>query len=158
MASVLAATGRLDPEVLPSYGDWDSPLGHHPDRLLLDAVEISSGSLGHGLPIAVGLCLGLQAQQVGGRVYCLLGDGEMDEGSNAEAVQYAGRCSLRMTAVVVDNGSSTHGWPGGVGDRFLREGWAVSTVDGRDHGALARALSQRPSRPSAVVAVVEGAR
>ena len=153
--AVLAATGRLDPSLLPSYGDWDSPLGHHPDRLLLGPVEISSGSLGHGLPIAVGLALGQRATGRRGRVVCLLGDGELDEGSNAEAVQYAGRVGLgALTAVVVDNGSASHGWPGGIADRFSREGWHACAVDGRDHDALADALGRRADRPTAVVAVV----
>jgi transketolase len=153
--AVLAATGRLDPGLLASYGDWDSPLGHHPDRRLLEPVEISSGSLGHGLPIAVGVALGLRATCRGGRVVCLLGDGELDEGSNAEAVQYAGRVRLAgLTAVVVDNGSASHGWPGGIAERFAREGWHACTVDGRSHDALTEALVRRAPRPSAVVAVV----
>lgn len=153
--AVLAATGRLDPGLLGSYGDWDSPLGHHPDRLLLAPVEISSGSLGHGLPIAVGVALGLRAQRRAGRVVCLLGDGELDEGSNAEAVQYAGRAGLTgLTAVVVDNGSASHGWPGGIAERFAREGWDARAVDGRDRRALADAFGHRTARPSAVVAVV----
>ncbi len=153
--AVLASTGRLDPALLSTYGRWDSPLGHHPDRVLLEAVEISSGSLGHGLPIAVGLALGLRARGRDGRVVCLLGDGELDEGSNAEAVQYAGRVRLAaLTAVVVDNGSASHGWPGGIGERFSREGWSAQEVDGRDHEALAVALARRTDVPSAVVAVV----
>lgn len=153
--AVLAATGRLDPALLPTYGQWDSPLGHHPDRVLLAAAQISSGSLGHGLPIAVGLALGLRAQQLPGRVVCLLGDGELDEGSNAEAIQYAGRCRLDgLTAVVVDNGSASLGWPGGAGERFAREGWQVQQVDGRDRQALEAALVVRERVPTAVVAVV----
>ena len=153
--AVLASTGRLDPALLASYGRWDSPLGHHPDRVLLDPVEISSGSLGHGLPIAVGLALGLRAQRVDGCVVCLLGDGELDEGSNAEAVQYAGRVGLpALTAVVVDNGSASHGWPGGIGERFSREGWSAQEVDGRDPESLAVALTRSVDVPSAVVAVV----
>jgi transketolase len=153
--AVLAASGRLDPGLLASYGRWDSPLGHHPDRLLLDPVEISSGSLGHGLPIAVGLALGLRAQAQDGRVICLLGDGELDEGSNAEAVQYAGRTRLAsLTVIVVDNGSASHGWPGGIGERFVREGWSAHEVDGRDPDALAEALRCVGDVPTAVVAVV----
>jgi transketolase len=111
--AVLAATGQLDPALLETYGGWDSSLGHHPDRTLVPGATVSSGSLGHGLPIAVGLALGLRAQQLAGRVVCLLGDGELDEGSNAEAVQYAGRAALSaLTAVVVDNQSASLGWPG----------------------------------------------
>jgi transketolase len=154
--AVLAATGRLDPDLLASYGEWDSPLGHHPDRLLVPPVQISSGSLGHGLPIAVGLCLGLRARRSKARVVCLLGDAELDEGSNAEAVQYAGRMELTaLTVVVVDNRSATHGWPGGVADRFAREGWRTTTVPGHDHDRLIGALTLPGDRPLAVVAVVE---
>ena len=152
--AVLAATGRLDPALLGTYGAWDSPLGHHPDRRLVPGTTISSGSLGHGLPIAVGLALGLRAQQLAGRVVCLLGDGELDEGSNAEAIQYAGRAALAaLTAVVLDNGSASLGWPGGIGERFAREGWSAQEVDGRDHDALAEALAVRTSAPDVVVAV-----
>lgn len=153
--AVLAATGRLDPALLASYGRWDSPLGHHPDRLLLEAVEISSGSLGHGLPLAVGLALGLRAQANDGRVVCLLGDGELDEGSNAEAVQYAGRMRLAaLNVVVVDNDSASLGWPRGIADRFTREGWSAQEVNGRDQDALAVALSIVADVPTAVVATV----
>jgi len=154
--AVLAANGRLDPDLLGSYGEWDCPLGHHPDRLLISAVEISSGSLGHGLPIAVGLALGLRARRSTARVVCLLGDAELDEGSNAEAVQYAGRMALgALTVVVVDNQSATHGWPGGIADRLAREGWRTATVPGRDHDQLTNALTSRGDQPLAVVAVVE---
>jgi transketolase len=155
--AVLAAKGFLAVESLASFGGFDSPLGNHPDRLLLPGVEISSGSLGHGLPIAVGVALALDAHASGEpRVFCLVGDGELDEGSNWEAVQYAGRAGLgRLTAVVVDNHSSTYHWPGGIDARFALEGWSTARVDGRDHGALQNALAAEPDgRPRAVVAEV----
>jgi len=75
-------------EALDDFGSFDSPLGYHPDRKLAPGVEISSGSLGHGLGVAVGAAL------TGRRVFCLVGDAELDEGSNWEAVQYAGRVGL----------------------------------------------------------------
>ncbi|HEX5899811.1 MAG TPA: thiamine pyrophosphate-dependent enzyme [Solirubrobacteraceae bacterium] len=98
---------------------FDSPDGYHPDHTLVAGVEISSGSLGHGLPIALGMTLALEARrQAGARVVCLVGDAELDEGSNWEAVQLAGRLGLgRLTVVVVDNRSSTYHWPDGVGAR-----------------------------------------
>ena len=155
--AVLAAKGFIPIETLATFGAYDSPLGHHPDRLLIPGVEISSGSLGHGLPIAVGVVLGLRAQELGGRVVVLVGDAELDEGSNHEAIVLAGRLGLnRLTAVVVDNRSATYGWPGGIGPRFELEGWASATVDGRDHQALEAVLNaEHPGRPNVVVAVVE---
>jgi transketolase len=155
--AVLAAKGFIPSETLATFGAYDSPLGHHPDRMLVPGVEISSGSLGHGLPIAIGLALGLQAQESGGRVVVLVGDAELDEGSNHEAITLAGRLGLdRLTVVVVDNRSATYGWPGGIALRFEIEGWASATVDGRDHEALATALTaEHLGQPSVVVTVVE---
>lgn len=155
--AVLAAKGFVDPDLLPDFAEFASPLGHHPDRMLVPGVEIGSGSLGHGLGLAVGTALGLRAQsRAVPRVYCLVGDGELDEGSNHEAIAYARAAALSaLTAVVVDNRTSTHGWPGGIADRFAREGWDTETVDGRDHELLGKALSGRaPGRPRAVVAAV----
>jgi transketolase len=154
--AVLAAKGFVDPEDLSAFGGFDSPLGHHPDRMLVPGVEISSGSLGHGLPIAVGMALGLDAQERGGRVVVLVGDAELDEGSNWEAVQFAGRRGLgRLTVVAVDNRSSTYHWPGGIDARFAAEGWSAERVDGRDHAELERALAVIGDRPRLVVAEVE---
>jgi transketolase len=148
--AVLAAKGLVPIEELAGFGGFDSRLGYHPDRALAPGVEISSGSLGHGLGIAVGVAL------AGRRTFCLVGDGELDEGSNWEAVQYAGRIGLgRLTAVAVDNHSSTYHWPGGVGARFELEGWSVALVDGHDHDALECALTaEHDDRPHVVVAEV----
>ncbi|MFJ6215648.1 transketolase [Streptomyces sp. NPDC092296] len=156
--AVLTAKGFLDPGLLPGFGAFDSPLGHHPDRVLLPGVEIGSGSLGHGLPLAVGTALGLRAQGLTEpRVWTLIGDAELDEGSNHEAIAYAGAVGLAsLHTVVVDNSSATHGWSGGIATRFAVEGWSTRTVDGRDHAALYEAFTvPHPGRPHAVVAVVE---
>jgi transketolase len=152
--AVLAAKGFLDPGLLAGWGGVDSPLGYHPDRVLVPGVEIGSGSLGHGLPIAAGVALGLRAtRRLRPRVVVLVGDGELDEGSNHEAIAVAGRLGLdRLTAVVIDNGSASLGWPGGIARRFATEGWRTATVAGRDHDRIAAALSTpHPDRPLAVV-------
>ena len=147
--AVLAAQGLIPVEELDTFGEFDSRLGYHPDRVVLPAAELSSGSLGHGLPIAVGMAL------VGRRVFVLVGDGELDEGSNWEAVQFAGRRRLHtLTAVVVDNASASHGWPGGIARRFDLEGWDAITVDGRDRDALEDALTRESLAPRCVVAEV----
>ena len=155
--AVLAAKGFIPVDTLRSFGEYDSPLGHHPDRNLVPGVEISSGSLGHGLGMAVGMALGLRIRRSPARVFCLVGDAELDEGSNHEAIAFAGRAGLdNLNVVAVDNQSSSYGWPGGLAARFALEGWSNTTVDGRDHAALERALkSEHEGRPNAVIAVVE---
>ncbi|MET8565619.1 transketolase [Streptomyces flaveolus] len=156
--AVLAAKGFLPVEWLPGFGSYDSPLGHHPDRVLVPGAEIGSGSLGHGLPIAVGTALGLRAQ---GRpdpaVWVLIGDAELDEGSNHEAIAFAGPAGLdRLHTVVIDNSSASHALPGGVAARFEAAGWSAMTADGRDHEALYAAFTApHPGRPHVVVARVE---
>jgi transketolase len=135
-------------------------------------VEISSGSLGHGLAIAVGLALGLKANGTAAgpgatgiitgadrrrpRVFCLVGDAELDEGSNHEAIALAGRLGLeRLTAIVIDNESSSYGWPGGIEERFVLEGWAALRVSSQDHDALEVAFDGPPGPRTPRVVVVE---
>lgn len=156
--AVLAAKGFVPVDWLSGFGSYDSPLGHHPDRTLIPGVEIGSGSLGHGLPLAVGTALGLRAQGLTDpAVWVLIGDAELDEGSNHEAIAYAGSAGLeQLQTIVIDNDSATHGWPGGIASRFEAAGWSAVTVDGRDHAALHAAYTApHPGRPHAVVARVE---
>jgi transketolase len=156
--AVLAAKGFVPVEWLPDFGSYDSPLGHHPDRVLVPGAEIGSGSLGHGLPIAVGTALGLRAQgRTEPQVWVLVGDAELDEGSNHEAIAFAGPAGLdRLHTVVIDNSSASHARPGGIAARFEAAGWSAVTVDGRDHEALYAAFTApHPGRPHVVVARVE---
>jgi transketolase len=157
--AVLAAQEFFPVEWLATFGDFESPLGFHPDRNLVPGVEISSGSLGHGLPLAVGTALGLRAQGLSSRVVTLVGDAELDEGTNAEAVEFAGAAGLgALTVVAVDNQSSTWGWRNGLEARFAVAGWEVGRVDGRDHASLAAGLRRtNKEAPTLVVAEVEAA-
>lgn len=155
--AVLAAKGFVEAEALRTFARYDSPFGLHPDRNLIPGVEISSGSLGHGLPLAVGVALGLRARgNTEPRVFCLVGDAELDEGTNQEAIAVASRLRLNaLNVLVVDNQSATLGWPGKIEDRFAIEGWSTVTVDGCDHEALEIAFTEaHPGVPHAVVAVV----
>lgn len=155
--AVLAAKGFLTEADLDDFASFDSRLGFHPDRTVAPGVEIGSGSLGHGLPLAVGTALGLRAQGLTDpAVWALVGDAELDEGSNHEAIAYAAAAGLdRLHVVVVDNQSATHGWHGGIAAHFAVAGWSTATVDGRDHAALLDAYRRpHPGRPHAVVAVV----
>jgi transketolase len=156
--AVLAARGFLPVEWLSGFGEYASPLGHHPDRVLVPGAEIGSGSLGHGLPIGVGTALGLRAQGLDeAAVWVLVGDAELDEGSNHEAIAFAGAAGIeRLHAVVIDNLSATYGRAGGIAARFEAAGWSTLTVDGRDHSALHDAFTApHPGRPHVVVARVE---
>jgi transketolase len=155
--AVLADRGFFPESWLAEWGTFESPLGFHPDRNLVPGAEISSGSLGHGLPLAVGTALGLRAQGIGSRVVVLVGDAELDEGSNHEALELAAALSLdALTVVVVDNRSSSYAVPGRIADRFATEGWHTASVDGREHDALEKALSHRPvGQPNVVVAYIE---
>jgi transketolase len=132
--AVLAAKGFVRVDWLPSFGTYDSPLGHHPDRVLVPGAEIGSGSLGHGLPIAVGTALGLRAQGL-----------------------HDGPAGLdRLHTVVIDNSSASYALPGGIAARFEAAGWSAETVDGRDHEALYAAFTApHPGHPRVVVAQVE---
>jgi transketolase len=154
--AVLCDRGFFPESWLPTWGTFDSPLGHHPDRNLVPGVEISSGSLGHGLPLGVGVALGLRGQGLSSRVVVLVGDAELDEGSNHEALELAAALGLdALTAVVIDNRSTSYAVPGRIAERFATEGWQVTTVDGRDHDALEKALAERGvGAPRAVVATV----
>ncbi|MEV6303845.1 thiamine pyrophosphate-dependent enzyme [Actinoplanes sp. NPDC051861] len=151
--AVLAAKGFIPEQWLDDVGGSHSRLGHHPDRVLIPGVEVGTGSLGHGLGLAVGTALGLRAQGFAeARTFVLLGDAELDEGSNHEAIAYAAAIKLPLTAIVIDNQSSTHGWPGGIPARF--PGWSVSVVNGRDHDEIERSF-RITGRPHLVVAAVE---
>ncbi|MFJ8854830.1 transketolase [Streptomyces sp. NPDC102437] len=156
--AVLAARGFFGEELLAGFGSYDSPLGHHPDRMLVPGAEIGSGSLGHGLPLAVGSVLGLRAQGLTDpRVWVLIGDAELDEGSNHEALAFAGPAGLeQLHTVVIDNASASYARPGGIAARFEAAGWSVDSVDGRDHEALYTAFTApHPGRPRAVVVHVD---
>ncbi|MQM27568.1 thiamine pyrophosphate-dependent enzyme [Glycomyces albidus] len=153
--AVLAAKGFFPAEWLDDIASPHSRLGSHPDATLVPGVEISSGSLGHGLPLAVGTALGLRATGfTDTRVFVLVGDAELDEGSNHEAIQYAGAVGLaNLHVVVADNASGTVGWPGGIASRFEVNGWSAATVGLTDHDALYRSFTEpHPDRPRVTVA------
>jgi len=153
--AVLARNGFFPPEELSRFMRWDGILGGHPDRLQVPGVEASTGSLGHGLPMAVGVAYALRARGLDEqRVFVLTGDAELNEGSNWEAIMHAGSAQLgNLTLIVVDNRSSSVRL-GDIASKLSPFGWDASTVDGRDHDALRVAYRRRSGRPNAVVAVV----
>jgi transketolase len=151
--AVLATKGFFPEEYLDGFLTWASPLGSHPDRRQVPGVEASTGSLGHGLPLGVGVALALRAKgKADRRVVVLCGDAELNEGSNWESILLAPTLHLAaLTLLVVDNHSSSipmGSWP----ERLGAFGWDVAVVGGHDRRALATALAARPGRPNAVIA------
>ncbi|MBN1583706.1 MAG: transketolase [Anaerolineae bacterium] len=153
--AILAQKGFFAASELETFLEWEGILGGHPDRNRVPGVEASTGSLGHGFPMAIGVALGLKAKGIGRRVYVLIGDGETNEGSVWETILLAGNLGLsNLTAILIDNRSSTRDL-GDLAVKFETFGWQARAIDGRDKDAIENALlSPAADRPSVVIAEV----
>lgn len=148
---VLEDRGFLRADQLAGLGRAGSDLAGHPVNSL-PGVEHNTGALGHGLSVALGTALALKGR--GNRVFCLMGDGELAEGSVWEAAMAAGHYGLgRLTALVDRNGLQISGRTEDImameplADRWRSFGWECREVDGHDYGGLITALEEkRPSR------------
>lgn len=156
--STLVQLGRLPADELDGYTAPGSRLFGHPSHDL-PGVEFATGSLGHGLGLSVGLAIAEQLQGGDGRVYTLLGDGELQEGSVWEAALLAGhRRPPGLVAVVDRNGLQITGATEDcvglepLDAKFAAFGWETRTVDGHDLAALYEALQPSPGGPVAVLA------
>ena len=153
--AALVVAGELAPELTKSFRTLDSSLQGHPDRSRLDLVDVSTGGLGQGLSVGLGRAEARRLRGQDSVVYCLTGDGELQEGQVWEAVMYAGARKLGNVVLVVDaNGSQNDGplvLPLDLGPVFDSFGWHVQEVDGhsttglQDALTLARASRDRPS-------------
>ncbi len=136
---VLADVGFFDAALLDDYTRLGSPFGDHPDMKKIKGVDFSSGSLGHGLSIGVGMALAGRVQQRDYRTYVMLGDGELHEGQIWEAAMAAGHFKLQGLVAIVDrNGLCIDGHTEEImgvepiDDRFRSFGWDVQRIDGHD--------------------------
>ena len=149
---VLNAIGVIPEKDLEAYGTHEGVLGGHPDRTKAP-VECSTGSLGHGLPMAVGLALGLKIREIDGRVFVLLGDGECHEGTTWESLLAGNSLVLGITCVVDRNGSADQICPHpNLAAQFKSFGWEVAEIDGHNQEGIEEALNYRPEGPYAVIA------
>lgn len=159
LLSALALRGTIDRErLLREYCRDGGAFGGHAERTT-PGVEVSGGSLGHGLAIAAGRAIADRLDGRTRRTYCLMGDGETDEGSVAEAAALAGRLGLdRLVAIVDANGHQGLDRPLPVDHwqrfvhRFQAAGWDVAEVDGHDHAALRGALLHAGEEPRFILA------
>jgi transketolase len=159
--AALAERGFFPTDELASYCESGSRLTGHAGHGV-PGVELSTGSLGHGLPIAVGMALAARADGRSSRVFCVLSDGECDEGSNWEAILFAPHHNLDNLVVIVDfNKIQSFGRVSDVldlepfCDKWRAFRWNVVEVDGHDLETLERALSGEqtvPGQPTVVIA------
>lgn len=159
--AVLAEAGFFPAEVLDTYGHFKSPLPGHPDMYKLPGVEANTGALGHGLPIACGMALGLRLDGGTARVYTVMGDGELPEGSNWEGASMAAHHKLGNLVAFVDvNGLQISGPTARVMDmspireKFAAFGWDTYEIDGNDMAEIVDVLESLPrngSKPSAII-------
>ena len=163
--AVLAEQGFFPVEELESHYANGSRLSGHVSHKGVPGVEVSTGSLGHGLGIGVGMALQLRRQSGEQRVFVLMSDGECDEGSNWEAILFAGHHKLANLVVVVDYNKlqSLDTVANVLGlepieDKWRAFGWTVRRIDGHDHREIRGALSQATEGPLCVIAdTIKGA-
>ncbi|MGD0885401.1 MAG: transketolase [Thermodesulfovibrionales bacterium] len=160
--AVLALTGYFDRALLKTLRRIDSPLQGHPSSKQLKGIEVSTGSLGQGLSIANGIALGLRMDGIPSRVYCLLGDGELQEGQVWEAAMTAAHYRLdNLCAIVDNNGLQIDGFCCNVmsiepiTDKWKGFGWNTIDINGHDMEQIVRALDdaeKTKGRPTVIVA------
>jgi transketolase len=152
--SVLARRGYFDTSLLLTLRRFGSPLQGHPNMKKLPGLDASTGSLGQGLSIAAGMTLAARLQDAQWRTWCLLGDGELQEGSVWEAAMTAGHYGLdRLTAIVDRNRVQLDGDTSEVMsleplvDKWLAFGWDVVVCEGHSFASLRRAIEHCVSTP-----------
>jgi transketolase len=160
--ATLGEAGFFPREQLESYMKPLSMLNGHPDRCKVPGVEANTGPLGHGLPVGVGMALAAKMDRADWRTFVLTGDGELQEGSNWEAIMAASHFGLDSLTAIVDRNRLQQGdttertmslEP--LAERWRAFGWSVVEVDGHNIGAMVRIFESLPldvGRPTCVIA------
>lgn len=160
--AALAASGYYSVDEIMTFRRFGSVFQGHPHRLKTKGVEISSGSLGQGLGVAVGAALGIRLAGQDRRVYCIMGDGEQQEGSIWEAAMSAGNFKVDNLCAIVDkNRLQIDGWTKDVMDidpldeKYRAFGWHVIRIDGHDMAQIVTAFEEAKrtkGKPSVIIA------
>jgi transketolase len=159
--ATLTEYGLIPKEWLQAYCQFGSKLGGHVSHHV-PGVEFSSGSLGHGLPVGVGMALGAKRAGHNYRVVVLMSDGEMDSGANWEAIMMAAGQNLKNLLAIIDrNKLQAMGFTddivplGDLARKFKAFGWSTKTIDGHDYKSVKAVLDMFPfsdEKPSVIIA------
>jgi len=153
--SVLAKYNVFDSKELFSFGRYNSNFGGHPDRTKLNSVEASTGSLGHGFPIAVGMAIGEKIKKTNHKIYVIIGDGEANEGTIWESALLASHHKLNNLYCIVDFNHSTDRALelGDLEAKFIAFGWKTICINGHDHQEIRQAyLHSETDKPVVIIA------
>ena len=160
--AVLCLSGYFDKSLLNTLRKINSPLQGHPCCKSLPGVEVSTGSLGQGLSVANGIALGLKLEGIPSRVYCLLGDGELQEGQIWEAAMTSYHYKLDNLCAIVDNNNlQIDGYCSDVmsiypiDEKFKAFGWYVFKINGHNMNEIITALNEAEKikeKPSLILA------
>lgn len=159
--ATLASAGYFSPELLHSLRTFGSPLQGHPHRGMLPGIENSSGPLGQGLSLASGLAYGLKFDDKENQIYCLMSDGEHQEGQVWESYLFAAKYNLHNLTVLIDrNQIQIEGFTEDVlpleslHNKIASFNWHVLEIDGHDHAAIADAVHEAKNydlQPTAII-------
>lgn len=160
-AAVLGRKGYFEFSLLKEFNKFQSAFGMHLDGNKVKGVDVSSGSLGHGLPIAVGLALGARFQKKNWRTYCILGDGECNEGSVWEGAMAAAHYKLTNLLVFVDRNKLMMDGPTEkvmsiepCADKWKAFGFIVKEADGHSFKALSQAIEESFTETKGPVVII----
>jgi transketolase len=157
--SVLALKGFFDIRWLEKYCQDGEPLGGHVTSKNVPGVELSTGSLGHGLPYGLGIAMAKKRSNIAGKIYVVMSDGECDEGTTWESALIANHFALDNLCVIIDRNriqSLTFTEDTIALEPFAKKwdafGWQVVEVDGHDHSGLARSILKKSDKPKCIIA------
>ncbi|MEA4945683.1 MAG: 1-deoxy-D-xylulose-5-phosphate synthase N-terminal domain-containing protein [Propionicimonas sp.] len=141
--NILTDLGLYDwTHIFEGYNVPGQPFGMHPNRKYIRGIEASTGSLGHGLPLGLGMAIANRIDQRASRIYVMVGDGELQEGSNWEAIMYAGSHQINNLVCIVDNnrGSVAFEYDENlhydISAAFEAFGWEAAEINGNDMGQV----------------------
>ncbi|QOL34568.1 transketolase [Bifidobacterium lemurum] len=161
MYSILAHKGFFPIEELKTFRRIDSNLSGHVEMTKVPGVDMSAGSLGQGLSAALGMALAARIDGCQYRVYCICGDGEIQEGQIWEAAQVASHYGANNLTVIVDNNriqldgfTDRIGGPSNAADKFRAFGWNAIEIDGHDVSQIAAALDAAAADAIAPTAII----